>query len=557
MLASLSIRNILLFQNQHIEFTTGLNVLTGETGAGKSLLLDCLNFVLGGRKTPSQFRLGSESSEVAAVFSLSNDHVANAILQEIGIPKSTELVLRRTLPDSGRGAIFINDSRCTAAALRRLGHVLIEIHGQYSSRSQLKPTEHRALLDDFAGARQHQLAVREAWQQLKAAESELKCAEQGRAAAEKEIAFLQHSVQEIDAIDLRPGEKERLSLRRAELKSIIQHQEDLGRAALALGSSGAEGNASDAIRWLENAGLNVGTRLREAADAIDRGLVELNEASRLLDEVRSQFDADPLEIERVDERLNQIHRLERKHSIQSDQLVEFAAKQSASLEQLQHEIVQCAALPSRVAELKRIYDQNANELSMMRQTAAVRLDEFVRKELPPLKLKAATFKTVVETSEAGPLGWDSVMFEASTNEATPKGPIHKIASGGEFSRFMLALKVCLTTRNDGITMVFDEVDREVGGATADAIGRRLRALASETQVLAVTHSPQVAACGTNHLRIEKQSGIDSTRTTVVRLAAKQRVNEIARMLSGEKITDEAEAAALSLLTCGGLAAAPA
>ena len=547
MLASLSIRNILLFQNQNIEFDGGLNVLTGETGAGKSILLDCLGFALGGRKPPGMFSSDSPDSEVAAVFRLSGDHAAHAVLSESGIPQSDELVLRRTVPQSGRASVFVNDSRCTAAILRRLAHVLVEVHGQDSSRSQMNPSEHRLLLDAFAGNEALLTQVRGAWQELRNARSVLQRAESRRTELENEILFLRHALDEITELSPGAGEEASLSAKRSELKSFLRHQEDLQRAAESLGASGAEGLASEAIRWLHDSGAGESERLREVADTVDRAIVELNEAGRLLEGIRSVFEADPHEIERVEERLHEIRRLSRKHSTAPDRLPELAAGFSDELERHLSETAETDAMPDRVRRLERKYGGLAEKLTLARQEAAERLDRMVQGELAPLKLNSAQFKTEISGREAGPDGGDSVVFTAATNASTPCGPIHQIASGGEFSRFMLALKVCLTSRNTGITMIFDEVDRDVGGATADAVGRRLRSLASETQVLCVTHSPQVAACGNVHLRIEKQTDQGRAATNVIPLSGAQRVTEIARMLSGESITTEAEAAAVSLL----------
>ncbi len=547
MLASLSVRNVLLFQNQQIEFGDGLNVLTGETGAGKSMLLDCLGFVLGERKSPGLFSSMNRNSEAAAVFRLPDGHAANAVLDEFAIQPMEELVLRRVISPSGRISSFVNDSRCTAGVLSRLAHVLIESHGQDSSRSQMKPSEHRALLDAFADAGVSLRQVRDSWRKLQDAKSDLDRAERGRAEAENETAFLRQALDEINDLNPQAGEEERLSARRSELKSFLRHQEDLLRAAEAIGASGAEGQASDAIRWLQNAGAGENDSVREAADSVDRAIVELNEASRLLDGIRSRFDADPHEVERVEERLHAIRRLARKHSTPPDGLTELSAKFTALLDRMRDQIAEAGEIPDRVRRLEQDYHEHARRLSAIRRAAAKRLDRMVGGELPALKLNAARFRADVSSREARSDGQDSVVFTASTNASTPSGPIHQIASGGEFSRFMLALKVCLTSRNSGITMIFDEVDRDVGGATADAVGRRLRSLAADTQVLAVTHSPQVAAYGDCHLRIEKHAARGTASANVVRLSGRQRVNEIARMLSGETVTGEAEAAAASLL----------
>lgn len=547
MLASLSIRNILLFENQHIEFGNGLNVLTGETGAGKSILLDCIGFVLGERQPQGISAKKDKSCEVSAEFQLPKNHVAFGVLEELGLPQLDQLILRRVVSPSGRSSIFVNDSRCTSAALRRLGHTLIEVHGQDTSRAQMNPSEHRSLLDSFAECDEILSEVATYWYKFQDAKDALEKVEQGRVEAEKEIDFLQHSLDEISELNPEPSEEQTLSTRRAELKSYQRHHEDLQQAASAIGSSGAEGMAGDAIRWLQKSGSDQNESLREISEAIDRAMIELNEATRLLDQLRTKFETNSGETEIVEERLHNIRRIARKHDVSPDSLLELKNKFAAELELQQSTIKNADLMPSLVKQYQDKYHQCAEKLSKIRIKAASRLDNMVRHELPDLKLKSAQFKTEISKQAAGPNGEDGVLFVASTNKSTPSGPIHQIASGGEFARFMLAMKVCLTSRNFGITMIFDEVDRDVGGATADAIGRRLCSLATETQLLVVTHSPQVAAYGNCHFRIKKHTEKDRTSTQVFPLSGQERVQEIARMLSGQSITPEAEAAAVSLI----------
>ena len=547
MLASLSIRNILLFENQHIEFGNGLNVLTGETGAGKSVLLDCIGYVLGERQSTNLFTTNKHHSEITAVFHLKGSHTVYSVLEECGIPTMDELVLRRVVNQNGRSSSFVNDSRCTTAILRRLGHVLMEVHGQDANRRQLSPGEHRLLLDNYANADETVSKVGEAWLRLKDAEQSLAEAESNRVKAENEIAFLKHALNEILNLDPIIGEEANLVTRRAELKTFQNHQEDLKQATEAIGISGAEGMAANAIRWLQKSGANTNNSIREILEAVDRAMLELNEANRLLDQLKSQFDADPHEIERVEERLHEIRRIARKHQISPDSLPDLVAKFTDELNRQKETIANANELPDIVKQRLDDYWGYVQKLSKIRYQAAKRLDKLVNRELPALKLKTASFHTEISRQEAGPHGKDGIVFMASTNVSTPSGPIHLIASGGEFSRFMLAMKVCLTSRNTGITMIFDEVDRDVGGATADAIGRRLQSLAAETQLLVVTHSPQVAAYGNCHLRIEKHTANNCTKTQVTTLSESQRISEIARMLSGETISNEAKAAAVALL----------
>lgn len=549
MLASLTIHNILLFRNQHIQFGEGLNVVTGETGAGKSMLLDCLGFVLGERKSSSIFVSESEPAEVTAVFNLPQDHAANAVLDEFEITKSDELVLRRIVAPSRRGATFVNDSRCTTQILNRLAYALIEVHGQDSGRSQMNPTQQRGILDAYAKSTKSVQEIQTVWRKWQDNVSQLEKAKESHSKAKRELDFLSHAIDEIIFLGLEDGEEETLAARHSELKSLIRHREDLQHALEALGANGAEGKAADALRCLQNVvSDDGGTNISQAAEAVDRAMVELNEASRCLEILRSESESDPHEIERVEERLHDLRRLARKHSVSPDQLLGLVANFEAERDKIQSELAQTDALPLQVKEYEKDYTHRAERLSKLRRVAARRLDKMVAVELPALKLKGAKFKTEISQREPGPDGHDRVDFIASTNASTPSGPIHQIASGGEFSRFMLALKVCLTSRNAGITMIFDEVDRDVGGATADAVGRRLRSLATKSQVLVVTHSPQVAAYGDHHLKIEKKSSLGATNTEVFTLSdPSKRVREIARMLSGETITEAAEAAAVALL----------
>ncbi len=549
MLASLSTRNLLLFRDQHIRFGEGLNVISGETGAGKSMLLACLGFVLGERKFSAMVNSTHGASEVTAVFHVPKLHPANAILNDIGIPPANDLVLRRCVSKSGRGESFVNDRRCTAQTLGRLAYTLIEIHGQDSSRRQMNPSEQRAIFDSFAELTQRVKEIRALWKRWQEVSLASQKAEQSRSRIETEIEYLSHAIDEIKTLNPEIGEEEKLTSRRSQLKSLMSHLEDLQRASESLGANGAEGRAADALRYLQNIDSHDGaTNVAQALEAVDRAMIELNEASRYLEGLRSDLDSDPHEIERVEERLHEIRRLARKHATSSDQLVALADQFSEKLTRFQSDLVATDDMPNQAKRLESDYKRQSVQLSKIRWQAAARLDKMVASELPALKLKDAQFRTEISEREPGPEGEDTIHFVASTNAATPAGPIHQIASGGEFSRFMLALKVCLTSRNSGITMIFDEVDRDVGGATADAVGRRLRSLATNSQVLVVTHSPQVAAYGDCHLKIEKKAGIGTTNTEVLPLSGHaERVNEIARMLSGETISVEAEAAAVTLL----------
>ncbi len=546
MLASLSIRNVLLIRQLDLEFAEGLNVLTGETGAGKSILLDSLGHALGSRGLPAPEETDTEGSAVAAVFLLRGRHPARAVLQQSGLPDSDELLLRRTLAGSGRSACFVNDRRCTVETLRTLAAALVEVHGQNADRSRMNPAGHRALLDSYAGAADLAKRVRGKWRALQDAAAAHDEAASRHDETAKEADFLRHALDELRRLRPEPGEAETLSVRRSQLKNHLRYQEELGRAAEAVGSSGAEGSAADAIRWLQSAAAD-DPQIAEAAEAIDRAMLELNEAGRALAAICSRFDQDPLEIERVEDRLHWIRWHAKKHNVQPDRLPELIQEFEARLEGLEVGLEDPARLFRRVQDLRGEYDRLAAQLSAKRRNAADRLDRAVAGELVPLKMGHARFSTEIGPRQPGAEGTDTVHFTASANLSTPAGPINRVASGGEFSRFMLALKVCLTEQNAGISMIFDEIDRGVGGATADAVGKRLQSLGKRSQVLVVTHSPQVAAYGDRHWRIEKRAGAGDAQTCAVRLEGVERTTEIARMLAGKRITGEAQAAAAALL----------
>lgn len=548
MLCSLSVRNVLLIGRLDIEFGPGLNVLTGETGAGKSILLDSVGFVLGrhGRSNLNSGRGGP--SEVSASFDVSGNRIVRSVLDELELPCGDELFLRRVLLESGRTRSFVNDRRCTVEALGRIGETLVEMHGQSDTGGLSNSGNHRRLLDQFAG---HDLLVsgaRRAWREWRSAEDELSRAVKRLNEADREREYCEHAVRELEELDPKAGEDAELDRRRSTMKLFARFQENLARAESALGVEGADGCINDALRWLESA-----TRLDEAgigeiSCTLDRALLELSEAQRLLDGIRRNHESEPRVIEEVEERLFAIRALARKHSVQPDGLEEVAHRLTGNLrdgDRLKEEVKRLeAAVDERRGEFGRI----SRELSASRSGAAGKLDAAMQKELAPLKLGRTRFRAEVTEESCGPEGADGVAFNVATNPSLPPGPISSIASGGELSRFMLALKVCLMSDSGGICAVFDEIDRGVGGATANAVGRRLRSLATGSQVLVVTHSPQVAAMGHHHWRIEKHDGAGGLQTQAVQLDDGARNDEIARMLAGERITDEARAAAAALLS---------
>jgi len=547
MLRALDIRDLLIIDHLELAFQPGLNVLTGETGAGKSILLDALGFVLGWRGRAELVRQGAAQGEVVAEFDLPAGHPAHDILAEAGLPGGDALLLRRVNARDGRKTAFVNDRRCSGEVLRRLSDTLVELHGQQDDRGLLNPRGHRALLDDFGGLAAERGAARHAWRSLREAGSRLAAREADLEKTRADEEFLRHAVAELDALAPEPGEEEELDRRRRMMQGAERIREDIAKAQAALGSEGAEGAAGDALRWLEGVADRAGGALDEPIAAIGRALVELDEAATGTARFLEALSFNPAELEEAEERLFAIRALARKHGVVADDLPGFADDLRARLDTVDRGEADLAALRAEVASAQAAYDDTAAALSAARRDAAGRLDAAMARELAPLKLDRAAFETHLSAAEPGPEGRDAVTFTVATNPGAPAGPLGKIASGGELSRFLLALKVCLTGDDSGVTMIFDEIDRGVGGATADAVGRRLSRLADQGQVLVVTHSPQVAAKAAHHWQVAKRAEGDAMLSTVAPLTGPARVDEIARMLAGDTVTPEARAAAEALL----------
>ncbi len=546
MLISLDIRDVLIIDHLELAFQPGLNVLTGETGAGKSILLDSLGFVLGWRGRAELVRQGAEQGEVIAEFALASDHPAHAILAEAGLPASDTLLLRRVNSRDGRKTGWVNDRRVSGEVLRALSDTLVELHGQQDDRGLLNPRVHRDLLDAFGG---FDLApLRAAWTALGRARKAKAEAEAKVQSVQAEEDFLRHAVAELDALAPEPGEEAQLDAQRRLMQQSERVCGDIARAGAALSEEGAERLIGDASRWLEDVADAVEGRLDPALDALSRAMDALGEAQATVTACMEALEFHPGALETLEDRLFAIRGLARKHGVLPDDLSSFAGELRGRLDRLDNSARDLAALGQAVRDAQAAYDAAAKALSDARIEAAARLDAEMAGELAPLKMERAQFSTAIARTDPGPDGWDAVTFEVATNPGAPKGALSKIASGGELSRFLLALKVCLTRGQPGMTMIFDEIDRGVGGATADAVGRRLRALASGAQVLVVTHSPQVAALGAHHWRVEKSVSDGQTLSRVVPLSADERVQEIARMLSGDRVTDAARAAAEDLLS---------
>ena len=547
MLRGLEIRDILIIDRLELAFQPGLNVLTGETGAGKSILLDSLGFVLGWRGRAELVRKGAAQGEVLAEFDLPADHPARAVLREAGLPEDDSLLLRRVNTVDGRKTAWVNDRRCSGEVLRQLSETLVELHGQHDDRGLLDARGHRRLLDTFGQLDPLVDATRHQWRALRQAQTALEAAQTALAQVAAEEEFLRHAVAELDKLAPQPGEEEALDSRRRLMQSAARIREDITRAHAALASDGAEAAMGNALRWVEGVAERAGDVLTPPIDALGRALGEVADAIAGLEAALDQLAFNAHELEEVEERLFAIRGLARKHQIAPEDLPAFAEDLRARLARLDAGAGDLAALRQAAAQAQASYDTAAQALSAARADAALRLDQAVMAELAPLRMERAVFETQITPADPGPEGRDMVAFSVATNPGAPAGALGKIASGGELSRFMLALKVCLVGEQSSATMIFDEIDRGVGGATADAVGRRLAALAEGGQVLVVTHSPQVAALGAHHWRVEKRVVDDQTLSTITPLADQARIDEIARMVSGDTITNEARAAARALL----------
>jgi DNA repair protein RecN (Recombination protein N) len=546
MLRALEIRDVLIIDRLDLAFQPGLNVLTGETGAGKSILLDALGFVLGWRGRAELVRAGATQGEVTAVFDLPATHPAHAVLAEAGIAAEGELILRRVNTVDGRKTAWANDRRVGAEVLRDLSDTLVELHGQNDDRGLLNPRGHRALLDEFAGV---DLApLRLAWRDWAQRRAALTQAEAALATARTEEDFLRHAVAELDKLSPEPGEEASLDARRRLMQGAERIRADIVRAHVALADDGAEGAMRDAMRWLEGAADRADGRLEGALAALNRALTELGDAQQGVEDTLRALHFNPTDLETLEERLFAIRALARKHGVLADDLGAYADDLRSRLVAVDGGAAGIAALHTQVAQAEATYAAQARHVSALRADAGGKLDAAMAAELGPLKMERAVFATVLGAADPGPDGVDTVTFTVATNPGAPAGALNKIASGGELSRFLLALKVCLTKDSPGLTLIFDEIDRGVGGATADAVGRRLQALATGAQVLVVTHSPQVAARGAHHWRVEKRVTDGVTVSMVVPLGAEARIEEIARMLAGDTVTLAARDAARALLT---------
>jgi DNA repair protein RecN (Recombination protein N) len=557
MLARLSIRDIVLIERLDIEFCRGLAVLTGETGAGKSILLDAFALALGGRGDASLVRHGAEQGQVTAVFDIPTGHPASVMLRNNGLGdnssgESGEMILRRVQLADGRTRAFINDQAVSVQTLKAVGTALVEIHGQHDERALVDAATHRRLLDAFAGLEKEVAALGTLWDLRRAALAVLDEHRAGMERAAREADYLRHASDELKKLSPKDGEETALAERRTTMMQGEKIAGDLREAQEVVGGHHSPVAAlSAAVRRLERRAGSSPALVEPAVKAIDSAINALEEADQHLTAALNATDFDPAELERIEERLFALRAASRKYTTPVDGLAALAAKYAADVALIDAGADQLKTLETAAAEADGRYSAAAGRLSAARTKSADKLNKAVIAELAPLKLERAKFITQVESDPAapGPQGIDRVEFWVQTNPGTRPGPLMKVASGGELSRFLLALKVVLSDKGSAPTLVFDEIDTGVGGAVADAIGARLARLAGKVQVMAVTHAPQVAARADQHLLISKDALDRGKRvaTRVDALKADHRREEIARMLAGAEITAEARAAADRLL----------
>jgi DNA repair protein RecN (Recombination protein N) len=552
MLSRLAIRDIVLIDRLDIDFAEGLAVLTGETGAGKSILLDAFALALGARGDQALVRQGAEQGQVTAVFEVAARHPARALLKANDIPADDELILRRVQFADGRTRAFINDQPVSVQAMKELGAALVEIHGQHDERALVDAATHRRLLDAFGALEADAARVAALWEARRAA---VEAADAHRAEVERakrESDWLRHAVDELGKLAPQAGEETALAERRTAMMQAEKVAEDLRDAHDVISGANSSVPAfAGVVRRLERRAAQAPSLVEPAVKSLDAALTALEETRSHLEQALRVADFDPQELERIEERLFALRGAGRKYSVAVDDLAALAARYASDIALIDAGEERLKALEQAARAAEADYRAAADKLSKARTKAGAALDKAVNGELKPLKLERAKFSTEIETdaAEAGPNGIDRVEFWVQTNPGTRPGPLMKVASGGELARFLLALKVVLADRGSAPTLVFDEIDTGVGGAVADAIGVRLAKIASGVQVLAVTHAPQVAAQATRHYVISKDVLDKGKRvaTGVTEVAAEKRREEIARMLAGAEITAEARAAAERLI----------
>ena len=545
MLVQLSIRDLVLIERVALDLAPGLTVLTGETGAGKSILLDGLGLALGERADAAMVRKGAPQASTTAIFHVGPGHPALKLLADNDLPPEDPgvIVLRRTMKADGGSRAFVNDHPVSAGLLRQLGALLVEVHGQHDERGLLNPRGHMALLDSFAGHAPLLTRTADAHARWRVATAAREAAEARAEADARDRDWLEHASRELAALNPQPGEEAELAEARAAMQKGARLAESLEAIdALLSSAEGALSQLRQTGRRLERI-AEADAELQLALDAVDRALVEGDTIEAHLASVRARFLVSPAALEDAEARLFELRAMARKHRVDGEALPALAEELAGRLAAIDSAAHGIGALKADEEEARATLQTAAEALSRARKAAARRLDAAVNAELPALKLEAARFRTTIADAPLGETGCDQLRFEVATNAGTDFGALTRIASGGEMSRFVLALKVALASTGTAGTLIFDEIDRGVGGATASAIGARLARVAEGAQVLVVTHSPQVAAAGAGHFRISKAGGV----TRIEPLNFEERTTEIARMLSGTDITDEARAQAEKLL----------
>ena len=551
MLRTLSIRNILLIERLDLSFVAGLGVLTGETGSGKSILLDALSLAIGARADSELIRQGADQSTITAEFEILDTLVINTILSEHGISIAQNFSLRRVVSADGRSRAFIDDQAVSVALLRQIGSLLVEVHGQLEAYGLLDPTTHRGFVDVYGDYEDLLDSVSSAFKTWRMAENIYQKAKTNIEKSTREEEFLQHAIDELKVLDPKLNEEHELASKRSLLMNAEKSIESLGEVFKELDQgNGIEATLRSVVHKVQKIADKAEGQFDNAITSLDRALLEINEGVGELERLSTVIDLDPLKLEKIEERLFKLRGLARKHNVDVEKLPILLSEMSEQLSVLINSASNLEVLLKDVERAKADYSMAAGKLSKERKKAINKLDAAVTMELVPLKLEAASFHTrlvMLEEREWNEYGKEHVSFEVKTNPNTEMGPIHKVASGGELARITLALKVILANAYAMPTVIFDEVDAGIGGATAAAVGDRLSHLAKDSQVLVVTHSPQVAARGNTHFQISKTVNKTGNITQVGELSGNIRTEEIARMLSGAKITKEARAAATSLL----------
>ena len=551
MLRTLSIRNILLIERLDLNFNSGLGVLTGETGSGKSILLDALSLAIGVRADSELIRQGADQSTITAEFELLDTTQINLILSEYGISVANNFVLRRVVSLDGRSRAFIDDQAVSVTLLRQIGGLLVEVHGQLEAHGLLDPTTHRNLVDAYGGYEELLNSVSTTFKTWRDAVNNYEEAKTDIEKYTRELEFLEYSIEELKALNPNENEEHELANKRIFLMNAEKSIESLKEIFKEFDhGNGVESTLRSVIQKIKKLSDAGGDQFDNALASLDRALLETNEGIVELEKISAVIDLDPQELEKIEERLFKLRGIARKHNVKVETLPNVLLEMSEKVAVLSRGANNIGDLMKEVERTKENFWLVANKLSQKRKVTIIKLDASVTKQLTPLKLESASFHTrsgILSEGEWNQFGIDSISFEVKTNPNTAIGPIQKVASGGELARITLALKVVLANAYAIPTVIFDEVDAGIGGAAAAAVGDRLSGLAKDSQILVVTHSPQVAARGTTHFQIRKNINKTENITLVEELVGTDRIEEIARMLSGAKITEEARAAAVSLL----------